>query len=81
MPPCFFGVYAVCAVCFPCVPCFRKVPVLGHVCESCLIRLGKPTLYEGCVTGESLLHIAERTDAEIQSRIRRLQVAASESCR
>jgi len=54
---------------------------IGMVCPECFSRLNSPTIYEGCVTGESHAHLCARTSAEFERRRLKLAQQAKEICK
>lgn len=60
---------------------WHKIDGIGSVCETCLVRLQKPTVLDGCVAGPSLASLAESTHAEFERRRGKLIEQARELCK
>lgn len=56
------------------------VPRIGLFCPACMAKLSQPTLYDGAVTGASLVERAAGFDAEVMARTERLRAQARVIC-
>lgn len=54
------------------------IPYLGSVCAECRAKLEKPLLLNGLVEGPSVSEIAWKTEREVNQRISKLRIAASD---
>ncbi len=58
----------------------QLIVFVGMVCSPCFARLNRPTIHDGCVTGEPHAVVCERTAAEFERRRNRLLTQAREIC-
>ena len=59
-----------------CVTELFMVPRIGLYCETCVAKLSKPIVYEGAVSGVSMVQIAEGFDVEVWGRTARYRAQA-----
>jgi len=52
------------------------IPQVGEYCPTCMVKLSRTTLYEGAITGASLVERATAFDVEVLSRTVRLRAQA-----
>lgn len=71
--------YGNCAHCRKVTELFM-VPRIGLFCPACMAKLSQPTLYDGAVTGASLVERAAGFDAEVMARTERLRAQARVIC-
>jgi len=55
----------------------RIIPRVGFYCSVCFERLSATTLYEGAITGASLVERANGLDQEVAARTARLRAQAT----
>lgn len=57
-----------------------RVPRIGLYCETCIVKLSRPMLFEGAVSGIPMVDKATAFDNEVLSRTARYKAQAKAIC-